>query len=81
MGLICVFGAVLVVGCVLWGVSIIKRWWNSKANPLEKSKKKLTMVLKKPILTLRGVKNFYEKIKKFIFISIGEFRFEWMWGK
>ena len=31
----------------LWGVSIIREWGKYKANPPEKSKKKLTRVLKK----------------------------------
>ena len=72
----------LVWGLVVWwGVSIITRMEKDKANPLEKSNKKLTRVLKKHILALRGVKNFYEEIEKCIFIGIGEFKFEWMWGK
>ena len=45
-------GGVGVVG--LWGVSIITRAEKGKANPLEKSKKKLTRELKKSILDLRG---------------------------
>ena len=48
-----VFGGALVLWGV-WGVSIIKRWKKCKANPLEKHKKKLTRVLKKPILAVRG---------------------------
>ena len=48
MGIWWVVGVWLVVGVVgLWGVSIIKRWKKSKANPLEKHKKNLTRVLKK----------------------------------
>ena len=69
---------------MLWacgGVSIITRVEKDKANPLEKSNKKLTRELKKTILDLGGVENFYEEIKKCIFIGIGEFKFEWMWGK
>ena len=76
----CIWCGVGVVG-VWWGVSIIKGWGNSKANLLKKPKKNLTRELKKPILALRGSEKFYEKIKKFIFISIGEFKFEWMWRK
>ena len=49
-----------VVG-VWWGVSIIREWGKDKANPLEKSKKNLTRELKKPILAIGGVKNFYEE--------------------
>ena len=48
-----VFGVVL----VLWacgGVSIIREWGKSKANPLKKHKKNLTRGLKKPILAVRG---------------------------
>ena len=63
------------------GVSIITRVEKGKANPLKKHKKNLTRELKKSILNLRGVKNFYEEIEKCIFIGIGEFKFEWMWGK
>ena len=81
MGLVGVFGGVLVFGGVWWGVSIIARMEKGKANPLEKSNKKLTRELKKSILDLRGVEKFYEKIEKSIFIGIGEFKFEWMWGK
>lgn len=81
MGLLWVFGGVLVVGGVWWGVSIMREWGNSKANPPKKHKKNLTRELKKPILHLGGVKNFYEEIKKNIFISIGKYKFEWMWGK
>ena len=69
---------------MLWtcgGVSIITRAEKSKANPLEKSKKNLTRDLKKHILAIGGVENFYEEIEKCIFIGIGEFKFEWMWGK
>ena len=69
-----------VVGGVM-GVSIITRVEKGKANPPKKHKKNLTRDLKKPILALRGSEKFYEKIKKFIFISSGEFKFEWMWGK
>ena len=58
MGLLGVLWACVVVGGVgvvgLWGVSIIKRWKKGKANSLEKSKKKLTRELKKPILAVRG---------------------------
>ena len=46
---------------MLWacgGVSIIGVWEKGKANPLEKSKKKLTRVLKKPILAVRGSEKF-----------------------
>ena len=76
MGLVGVLWA-----CVVWGVSIITRTEKGKANPLRKSKKKLTRELKKSILNLRGVEKFYEKIEKCIFIGIGRFKFEWMWGK
>ena len=58
MGLLWVFGGVLVVGGVWWGVSIMRVWGNGKANPLEKSNKKLTRNLKKPILNLRGSEKF-----------------------
>ena len=44
-------------GCVR-GVSIIKGWENSKANPPKKPKKNLTRELKKPILALRGSEKF-----------------------
>ena len=52
---------VLCGALVLWacgGVSIIGEWEKDKANPLEKSKKKLTRVLKKPILAVRGSEKF-----------------------
>ena len=87
MWLVGVLWACVVLGgaLVLWacgGVSIIREWEKSKANPHEKSKKNLTRVLKKPILKATGgVKNFYEKGEKNFFISIGKFKFEWMWGK
>ena len=56
MGLIWAFGVVLVLwGCD--GVSIIREWGKSKANPLKKSNKNLTRELKKSILTLEGAKN------------------------
>ena len=63
MGLLWAFGGLLVFGgsLVLWtcgGVSIIREWGKDKANPLEKSKKNLTRVLKKPILALRGSEKF-----------------------
>ena len=75
-----VFGGVGVVG--LWGVSIMREWGKDKANPLEKSKKKLTRELKKPILkSTGGVKNFYEKGEKNFFINFSKYKFEWMWGK
>ena len=57
MGLVGVLWACMVVGGVR-GVSIIKGLEKYKANPLEKSNKKLTRVLKKPILTLRGSEKF-----------------------
>ena len=56
MGLCGVWWCVGGVG--LWGVSIMKEWEKSKANPLEKRKKNLTRVLKKPILALRGSEKF-----------------------
>ena len=65
----CIVGLCGVVGCV-W-VSIITREEKYKANPLRKRKKNLTRGLKKSILNLRGVKNFYEKIEKCVFIGIG----------
>ena len=46
---------------MLWacgGVSIMREWGKYKANPLEKHKKNLTRVLKKPILALRGSEKF-----------------------
>ena len=52
-----VFGGAL----VLWacgGVSIIREWEKSKANPHEKSKKKLTRELEKSILAVRGSEKF-----------------------
>ena len=69
MGLLWVFGGVLVFGCVLvfggvlvlWacgGVSIMREWEKSKANPLKKHKKNLTRDLKKPILAVRGSEKF-----------------------
>ena len=63
MGLLWVFGGLLVFGgsLVLWacgGVSIMREWGKSKANPLEKHKKNLTRVLKKPILAVRGSEKF-----------------------
>ena len=58
----CIVGLCGVVWCVgvvgLWGVSIMREWEKDKANPLEKSKKKLTRVLKKPILAVRGSEKF-----------------------
>ena len=59
MGLVGVLWACVVVG-VVWceGVSIMREWEKSKANPLEKSKKNLTRVLKKPILAVRGSEKF-----------------------
>ena len=59
----------------------MREWGKDKANPLKKHKKNLTRDLKKPILAVRGSEKFYEQIKKYIFISIGKFKFEWMWGK
>ena len=53
MGLVGVFGGVV----VLWvceGVSIIKGWENSKANPLKKPKKNLTRELKKSYTKYKG---------------------------
>ena len=70
MGLIWVFGGVLVFRGVLWGVSIIKRWENSKANPLKKHKKNLTRELEKSILHLGGVKNFMKKIRKMFLLGV-----------
>ena len=63
MGLLWVLWACVVVGgaLVLWacgGVSIMREWGKDKANPLEKSKKNLTRVLKKPILAVRGSEKF-----------------------
>ena len=63
MGLVGVLWACVVFGgaLVLWacgGVSIMREWEKSKANPLEKSKKNLTRVLKKPILAVRGSEKF-----------------------
>ena len=62
-GLVGVLWACVVFGgaLVLWacgGVSIMREWGKSKANPLEKSKKNLTRVLKKPILAVRGSEKF-----------------------
>lgn len=54
MGLLWVFGGVLVVGGVWWGVSIIGEWGNSKANPLKKHKKNLTRDLKKSYTNYKG---------------------------
>ena len=56
VGLCGVWWCAGVVG--LWGVSIMREWGKSKANPLEKSKKNLTRVLKKPILAVRGSEKF-----------------------
>ena len=56
VGLCGVWWCVGVVG--LWGVSIIGELGKDKANPLEKSKKNLTRVLKKPILAVRGSEKF-----------------------
>ena len=53
MGLVGVLWACVVFGGVM-GVSIMREWGKSKANPLKKPKKNLTRVLKKPILALRG---------------------------
>ena len=58
MWLLCVFGGVLVLCGVLWGVSIMREWGKDKANPQEKSNKKLTRELEKPILALRGSEKF-----------------------
>ena len=63
MGLVGVLWACVVFGgaLVLWacgGVSIMREWGKYKANPLEKSKKNLTRVLKKPILAVRGSEKF-----------------------
>ena len=49
----------------------MREWGNDKSNPLEKHKKNLTRDSKKPILAVGGVKNFYEEIKEYIFISGG----------
>ena len=57
MGLVGVLWACVVFGGVR-GVSIIKGWENSKANPPKKPKKNLTRELKKPILALRGSEKF-----------------------
>ena len=58
-GIVGLYGVWWCVGVVgLWGVSIMREWEKSKANPLEKSKKNLTMVLKKPILAVRGSEKF-----------------------
>ena len=83
MGLVGVLWACVVVGGVGGGVSIMREWEKSKANPLKKHKKNLTRELKKSYTrgNKGGVKNFYEEIKKYIFISIGKYKFEWMWGK
>ena len=87
MWLLWVFGELLVFGgaLVLWGcggVSIMREWEKDKANPLKKHKKNLTRELKKSYTKgNRGSEKFYEEIKKYIFISIGKFKFEWMWGK
>ena len=59
MGIVGLCGVWWCVGVVgLWGVSIIREWEKGKANPLEKSKKNLTRVLKKPILAVRGSEKF-----------------------
>ena len=59
MGIVGLCGVWWCVGVVgLWGVSIMREWEKSKANPLEKHKKNLTRVLKKPILALRGSEKF-----------------------
>ena len=57
MGLVGVLWACVVFGGVR-GVSIMREWGKSKANPLKKHKKNLTRVLKKPILALRGSEKF-----------------------
>ena len=53
----CIWCCVGVVG-VWWGVSIMREWGKSKANPLKKSKKNLTRELEKPILKARGSEKF-----------------------
>ena len=74
MGLVGVLWACVALVVCWWlvvceGVSIIKGWENSKANPPKKRKKNLTRELKKPILALRGSEKFYEKGKKNFFIN------------
>ena len=59
MGLLWAFSGLLVFGgaLVLWacgGVSIMREWGKYKANPLEKSKKNLTMELKKSYTKYKG---------------------------
>ena len=60
MRIVALFGGWWCVGVVWcwWGVSIMREWGKGKANPLEKSKKNLTRVLKKPILAVRGSEKF-----------------------
>ena len=63
MGLLWAFGGLVwcCVVLVLWacgGVSIMRVWEKSKANPLKKHKKNLTRDLKKPILAVRGSEKF-----------------------
>ena len=58
MGLVGVLWACVVLVGVCGGVSIIKGWGNSKANPLEKHKKNLTRELEKSILAIRGSEKF-----------------------
>ena len=58
MGLLLVFGVVLALCGVVGGVSIMREWGNSKANPRKKPKKNLTRELEKSILALRGREKF-----------------------
>ena len=58
MGLLWVFGGLLVLCGVGGGVSIMREWGKDKANPLKKHKKNLTRELKKTILALRGSEKF-----------------------
>ena len=58
MWLVGVLWACVVLCGVGGGVSIMRVWEKSKANPLKKHKKNLTRVLKKPILAIRGSEKF-----------------------
>ena len=50
----------------------MREWGKYKANPLKKHKKNLTRELKKPILTLGGVKNFMKKLRNvFLLVLAG----------
>ena len=58
MGLISILWACVGVVGVWWGVSIIREWGKSKANPLRKSKKNLTRELEKSYTKGRGSEKF-----------------------